>query len=49
MDYKKLNVWKESIQLVKLIYQVTAIFPNDERYGLITQLRRASVSIPSNT
>ncbi len=48
MDYKELNVWKESIELVKQIYQVTAIFPKDERFGLISQLRRASVSIPSN-
>jgi four helix bundle protein len=48
MDYKKLNVWKESIELVKQVYQVTASFPKDERYGLISQLRRASVSIPSN-
>lgn len=48
MDYKKLNVWKESIDLVKQIYQVTANFPREEKYGLISQLRRASVSIPSN-
>ena len=48
MDYKKLNVWKESIELVKKIYQVTTSFPSDERYGLVSQLRRASVSIPSN-
>ncbi|SHE88004.1 four helix bundle protein [Psychroflexus salarius] len=48
MDYKKLNVWKESIELVKQIYLVTANFPKEEKYGLISQLRRASVSIPSN-
>ncbi|MCH8536092.1 MAG: four helix bundle protein [Flavobacteriaceae bacterium] len=48
MDYKKLNVWKESIELVKQVYQVTASFPSEEQYGLMSQLRRASVSIPSN-
>ncbi|MGM0635483.1 MAG: four helix bundle protein [Bacteroidota bacterium] len=48
MDYKKLNVWKESIELVKQVYVVTANFPKEEKYGLISQLRRASVSIPSN-
>jgi len=48
MDYKKLNVWKESIELVKQVYVVTTNFPKEEKYGLISQLRRASVSIPSN-
>ena len=48
MDYKNLNVWKESINLVKGIYKVTANFPYDEKYGLTSQLRRASISIPSN-
>jgi len=48
MDYKELNVWKESIDLVKLVYEVTQKFPSEEKFGLVSQLRRASVSIPSN-
>jgi four helix bundle protein len=46
--YKDLVVWQKSITLVKLVYQLTATFPNDERFGLISQMRRAAVSIPSN-
>lgn len=48
MDYKELNVWKEAIKLVKITYEITAEFPKSEKYSLVSQLRRASVSIPSN-
>ena len=47
-EYKKLRVWKESMNLVKDIYIVTLNFPPDERYGLTNQLRRSAVSVPSN-
>lgn len=43
-----MDVWKESRQLVKLVYDVTKAFPNEEVYGLTNQLRRCSCSIPSN-
>jgi four helix bundle protein len=46
--YKDLIVWQKSILLVKLIYILTKEFPSDERFGLINQLRRASISISSN-
>ncbi|MBU4269163.1 MAG: four helix bundle protein [Acidobacteria bacterium] len=46
--HKDLIVWKESMQFVKQIYAATAKFPKDEIYGLISQLRRAVVSIPVN-
>ena len=46
--HKKLNVWKESIELVKDIYKVTRKFPKDEQFGMISQMRRASVSVPVN-
>ena len=46
--HKDLDVWKNSIHLVKEIYQLTSKFPKDELYGLTQQLRRASVSVPSN-
>lgn len=46
--YKELKVWQKSIELVTEIYNVTAKFPDKERFGLISQINRASVSIPSN-
>lgn len=46
--HKKLDAWKESMQLVTTIYEVTSNFPEFERYGLAGQIRRAAVSIPSN-
>ena len=47
-DFRRLEVWKKSHQLVLRIYDATAGFPGVERYGLTAQIRRASVSIPSN-
>ena len=47
-SFEKLEVWKESIELVKSIYKITGTFPAEEKFGLISQLRRASVSIASN-
>jgi len=48
MNHKDLNVWKKSMDLAVLIYDLTNAFPNDERFGLTSQMRRAAVSIPSN-
>lgn len=47
-SHKKLEVWQESILLVKLIYNMTKKFPREELYGLTSQMRRSAVSIPSN-
>ncbi len=47
-SHKDLKVWKESMNLVVEIYKVSESFPKHEVYGLTSQLRRASVSIPSN-
>lgn len=47
-SYRDLEVWQRSMRLAKRIYQVTQSFPSDERFGLTNQLRRASVSVPSN-
>ena len=47
-SYKDLLVWQKSIALVKGIYRLTRSFPPDERFGLVSQLRRAAVSVPSN-
>lgn len=47
-SFEKLEVWKEAIQFTVLIYELTKKFPDTEKFGLISQLRRASVSISSN-
>lgn len=47
-SYKDLLVWQKGISLVKKIYQLTQRFPVTERFGLVSQMRRAAVSIPSN-
>jgi four helix bundle protein len=46
--HKNLIVWQKAIRLVKVIYAVANKFPESERYGLISQLKRAAVSIPAN-
>ena len=46
--YRDLQVWQKAIQLAKSIYRISACFPNEEKYGLVSQIRRAAVSVPSN-
>ena len=48
MNYRELIVWQKAMDLVTEIYQVTSTFPNEERFGLTSQIRRAAVSVPSN-
>jgi four helix bundle protein len=48
MNHKDLDVWKKSMDLVEVIYKLTQQFPDAEKFGLISQMRRAAVSIPSN-
>ncbi|MGB8992007.1 MAG: four helix bundle protein [Desulfobaccales bacterium] len=48
MSYKDLVAWKKSMELVTEIYRVTKEFPKEEIFGLISQVRRAAISIPSN-
>jgi four helix bundle protein len=47
-SYRDLDVWKEGVQLTLFVYKVTATFPDAERFGLTSQMRRCAVSIPSN-
>lgn len=47
-DYKKLVVWQKSMDLVVAVYSLTDKFPKSEQYGLISQMMRCSVSLPSN-
>jgi four helix bundle protein len=47
-SHKRLEVWIKSFELAKIIYKVTKKFSSEEKYGLVSQMRRAAVSIPSN-
>ncbi|MDP9004164.1 MAG: four helix bundle protein [Verrucomicrobiota bacterium] len=47
-NYKDLVVWQKAILVAKRIYQLTQGFPAEEKFGLVSQMRRAAVSIPSN-
>jgi four helix bundle protein len=47
-NYKDLIVWQKGIALAKIIYRLTQRFPSAEKFGLVAQMRRAAVSIPSN-
>lgn len=47
-SFEKLEVWIDAKEFTKILYSVTSSFPDSERYGLVQQLRRASVSVCSN-
>ena len=47
-NFRELEVWKESFHLVKEIYIMTSNLPDSEKFGLLSQIRRCAVSIPSN-
>ena len=47
-NYRDLIVWQKGIELAKLLYPLSAKFPSEEKFGLISQIRRAAISIPSN-
>jgi len=47
-NFRNWDIWKESIEFVTHIYSLAAGFPNIEKYGIISQIQRASVSIPAN-
>jgi len=47
-NFERLQVWKKSIDFADMDYRVTRAFPDDERFGLTSQMRRAAVSISSN-
>ncbi len=47
-DFKKLKVWNSGIEVTKEVYSIVKQMPEDERFGIISQMTRAAVSIPSN-
>ena len=48
LTHKNLEVWQDSLNLIEMIYKSTRNFPDDEKFGLVTQIRRAAIAIPSN-
>ncbi len=47
-DFRKIETWHRAHQLTLQVYRITASFPGDERFGLVSQMRRARASIPTN-
>lgn len=47
-NFRELKIWKESLVLVKNVYLLTSKLPKDEKFGLVSQINRCAVSIPSN-
>ena len=47
-NFKELNVWKKGVEIVKMTYQLSIFLPGNEKFGLISQMTRAAVSIPVN-
>ncbi len=47
-DFRKLDIWKNGIELVKQVYQLSNMLPSEEKFGLRSQITRAAVSVPSN-
>ena len=47
-NYKNLHIWQEGITLAQKIYEISGSFPTYEKYGIVSQMTRAAVSIPSN-
>ena len=47
-NFRQLNIWKDAMQLAKSVYLLTNEFPGTEKYGLISQINRACIFVPSN-
>lgn len=47
-NFRKLEIWIQSMEIVKEVYSIIASFPNDERFGLKSQMSRCAISVPSN-
>lgn len=47
-NFKTLQVWKNGIEIIKCTYALTKLLPSEERFGFVSQMNRAAVSIPSN-
>ncbi|MCB9077078.1 MAG: four helix bundle protein [Anaerolineaceae bacterium] len=48
LHFQQLEVWQEAHKLTLLVYKITKAFPSEEKFGLVSQMRRAAVSVPAN-
>jgi len=48
VNFKDLRIWQQFLELTKEVYLLTNAFPSEEKYGIVSQMRRAAESIPSN-
>jgi four helix bundle protein len=47
-NYRELNVWKNGVEIIKMTYQISEMIPSTEKFGILSQMTRAAVSIPAN-
>ncbi|MBA4418810.1 MAG: four helix bundle protein [Syntrophus sp. (in: bacteria)] len=47
-SFKDLKIWQRGMELAKAVYEITSLFPSKETYGIVSQMRRSAVSVPSN-
>lgn len=47
-NFKDLIAWQKAMQVAELVYKLTATFPSEEKFGFVSQMRRAAISVPSN-
>ena len=47
-NFRKLDIWRDGVELADLVYAITDMYPKEERYGISSQMQRAAVSVPSN-
>jgi four helix bundle protein len=47
-NFREMSIWKEAMKIVKKVYSLTSNLPTEEKYGLVSQMQRCAVSIPSN-
>ncbi len=47
-NFRRLTVWQDSMEMVEKVYRITLTLPDNEKYGLVSQMQRCAVSVPSN-
>jgi len=47
-NFRNYEIWKECIEIVKIVYSISSLLPKEEKFGICSQIQRAAVSIPSN-
>jgi four helix bundle protein len=47
-NFKQLKIWQDGMEITRIVYKITSFLPAEEKFGLVSQMRRAAISIPSN-